>query len=62
MGDVGLPMESSAPETLNASEYWPALAGAFRTVVAEIEDSTVLLETVRFAMREALRMDNDLLR
>ena len=55
-------MESAAPETLNASEYWPALAGAFRTVVAEIEDSTTLLETVRFAMREALQMDNDLLR
>jgi hypothetical protein len=50
MGDVGLPMESSAPETLNANEYWPALAGALRTV-AEIEDSTALLETVRFAMK-----------
>jgi len=55
-------MESSAPETLNASEYWPALAGALRTVVVEIEDFTALLETVRLAMREALQMDNDLLR
>jgi hypothetical protein len=55
-------MESSAPETLNASEYWPAPAGVFRTVVAEIEDSTALLETMHFAMREALQMDNDLLR
>jgi hypothetical protein len=55
-------MESSAPETLNASEYWPALAGALRTVVAEIGDSTALLETAAFCMREALQMDNDLLR
>jgi len=55
-------MESSAPETLNASEYWPALAGALRTVIAEIEDSIALLGTVHFAMREALQMDNDLLR
>jgi hypothetical protein len=44
-------MENSAPETLDANEYWPALAGALRTVVTEIEDSTALLETVRFAMK-----------
>jgi len=43
----------------NTGQLWLL---AFRTVVAEIEDSTALLETVPFAMREALQMDNDLLR
>ena len=45
----------TAPETLNVSEYWQAPVGAFRIVIAENEDSTALLETVRFAIREACR-------
>ena len=49
-------MENSAPDCKRAP------AGALRIVVAESEDSTALLETVRFAMREALQMENDLLR
>ena len=43
----------------NTGQLWLVRSGL---VVAEIEDSTALLETVRFAMREALQMDNDLLR